>query len=441
MFTCWLPYFLRYFPGCMTPDSFNELKIVMNNFANASDHHPIIHILFIALPYNIGYKIFGTITAGVATYTVVQMITLACIFSSSIIFLYKRGVNKIILFIILLYYSLTPMHGFYSIVMWKDVMFSGMLLLLTMELIKILEKEKRGELEFKNMISFIIVSLLCIFFRNNAIYMYFILVIFTLIIFRKQYKMFLLIFTIVIGSYYIVKGPVFNALHISKSAAAEYIGMPLQQVGRMAYKGVKFTKEEEKLINNLIPVDILKDAYNPIVSDGIKFNKSYDGYYFDEHKSEFFTLWLKLVVKHPSIAIEAYSISTLGYWFPGVEYWTVAEGIVDDDLKIEVEPKTDKNITYFVDHIDSRRLPIVCIEWSIGLCFWVILLMALVTRKIKDKRSLYVYLPIFGIWITMLLASPVFGEFRYVYGAFTTLPLLMVFPYLKIKKTVRGSGE
>ena len=435
MFLCWLPYFLRYYPGTMTPDSFMELETIVNNFTNVSDHHPVIHILFVALPYSIGYKLFGTITAGVATYTVVQMITLACIFSSSIVFLYKRKVDKKLLIIILLYYSLVPMHGFYSIVMWKDVMFAGMLLLLTMELIKILEKEKRKELDFKNLISFIIVSLLCVFFRNNAIYMYFILVLFTFIYFKKYFKLFFVVFAIVIGTYYVIKGPVFNALNISKSASSEYIGMPLQQVGRMAYKGVKFTKEEKKVINRLIPMETLKDAYNPIVSDGIKFNKEYDGRYFDNHKLECFKIWLQLVIKHPSIAIEAYSISTLGYWYPGVEYWSVAEGIFNDKtMGLKTEPKIDKNMIYYVDHIDSRRVPILCIEWSIALCFWIILIMALVTKKLKNKKSLYIYIPVFGVWLTMILASPVFGEFRYVYGAFTSLPLLMIFPYLKLKK-------
>lgn len=435
MFIFWLPYFLRYYPGSLSSDSLSELETIINNFKFLNDHHTVIHILFVSIPYTIGYKVFGTITAGIATHTIVQMLILASIFSYSIVFLYKRKVNKKILILILSYYAILPMHGFYSIVMWKDVMFAGLVLLLTIELIKIIEKEKLGKLTIKNMISFIIVSILCVFFRNNAIYMYFILIIFTFILFKKYYKVFLVSFIVVVGVYVTVKGPIFNALNIKKSASAEYIGIPLQQVGRMAYKNVEFTKEEKELIDKLIPLEVMANSYNPVISDGIKFNKLYNGNAFDNNKWEYFKLWVKLVLKHPSIAIEAYSISTLGYWYPGVEYWSVAKGISNNNLGIKVQQKTGKYLTYYVDHINYTRLPIIGIEWSIGLCFWIILIFALITRRLKDKKSLYIFVPVFGIWITMLVASPVFGEFRYVYNAFAILPLLMVFPYLKLKSS------
>ena len=172
------------------------------------------------------------------------------------------------------------MHGYFSIVMWKDVMFAGMLLLLTMQLIKILEKEKNSELSFYSLIPFIIVSILCVFFRNNAIYMYVILAAFMLVVLKKYYKLLLLSFFIVFASYLLVKGPIFNALEIKKSSSAEYIAMPLQQIGRMAYKGVDFTNKEIKIINDLIPVNIMASVYNPRVVDGIKFNENYKINYY-----------------------------------------------------------------------------------------------------------------------------------------------------------------
>ena len=269
---CWMPYFLSFYPGNLSPDSISELTTVINNFANASDHHPIIHILFIAIPYKIVFGITNNMTISVAAVTLTQMFIMSLIFSSLIVFLHNRKVNDKILFVILVYYAILPMHGYYSVVMWKDVIFSGLLLLLTMELVKIIEKQKNNKLNFKQLISFIIVSIFCVFFRNNAIYMYFLLAIATFIFFRKYYKIFISAFVIVFGVYYIIKGPVFEALNITKSSSSEYIGMPLQQIGRMAYKDVKFTKKEKETLNKLMPLKEMKKAYNPIISDGIKFN-------------------------------------------------------------------------------------------------------------------------------------------------------------------------
>lgn len=177
--------------------------------------------MFVAIPYKIVFGITNNVTISVAAVTLTQMIVMASIFSSLIVFLRNRKVKDKILFAILAYYAILPMHGYYSIVMWKDVIFSGLLLLLTMELVKIIEKQNNNKLNFKQLISFIIVSIFCVFFRNNAIYMYFLLAIATFIFFRKYYKIFIPAFVIVFGVYYTVKGPVFEALNITKSSSSE----------------------------------------------------------------------------------------------------------------------------------------------------------------------------------------------------------------------------
>ncbi len=428
---CWLPYFLRFFPGTLSPDSLIELTTIVNNFEVVSDHHPVIHMLFIAIPYNLGVKIFDSMTAGVAFATVTQMLIMASIFASLIVFLKKRNINKYILIVILLYYAIIPMHGFYSIVMWKDIIFSGTLLILTMETLKILEKIEN--LKFKNMISFIIVSIFCIFFRNNAVYMYIIFAISSLLLFKKQIKYFLGAFLIIFGVYFLVKGPIFSYFNVMQTESSEYIGMPLQQIGRMAFKGVEFNEYETRELNKLIPIDIMAESYNPQVSDGIKFNKNYNSDEFDNNKGKYLKIWLGLVLKHPTTALEAYATSTLGYWYPGVHYWSVSDNIWENDLGLEINSKLPKSLHPYFRNIESRDMPILNIEWSIGLCFWIILIFGYIAKKKNGIRYLYPYIPVFGIWLTMMVASPVYAEFRYVYGAFTCLPLLMLIPYIKLK--------
>lgn len=79
----------------------------------------------------------------------------------------------------------------------------------------------------------------------------------------------------------------------------------------------------------------------------------------------------------------------------------------------------------FLSKLESRNLPLFCMQWSIGLCVWTISIL-LVCYIIKNKKlGIIPFLPCVTIWITMLIASPVWGEFRYVYGLFTTLPFLI----------------
>lgn len=426
---CWLPYFLTYYPGVLTPDSLSELDIIINNFASMSDHHPIFHVLLISIPYKIGYSIFNNSMGAVGLCTLFQMCILDLIFTSFIVFLYNRKVNDKIMLGVILFYSILPMHGFYSITMWKDVLFAGVMLLFTMEVYKLLENKK--SLKLKNYITFTLISLLVIFLRNNAIYMYIFFSFILIYIFKNKYKSFLVVFIFVFGIYFLVKGPVFDYYQITKSSSKEYIAIPLQQIGRMAFKDIKFTDEEQELLNKLMPIKIMKEAYSPYVSDGIKFHREYHEEVFDNNKIDYIMLWFKLVCKHPFTAIESYAVSTLGYWYPGVDYWVIASYIDENDYGLALTPKTEI-FKSTIDKLSSKNMPLLNIEWSIGLCFWLILTFGVLTFK-KRKSYILVYMPILGIWLTLMIASPVFAEFRYVYCAFASLPLLIITPYLKDK--------
>ena len=431
IFLAWIPYFLSYYPATITPDSVGELTQIVDNFTHISNHHPVIHVLFIAIPFKIGMALFNNINSAVALSTITQMIILASIFAYLIKFLYEHKIKALILVLIVLYFAFVPMHGYYSIVMWKDVIFAGCLLLLTIQTIKLYEKKK---ITIKNSISFIIISILTVLFRNNAIYMYFIYAFLAFVFFRKDYKQLIAIFAIVFGTYFIINGPVYNYFDVTRSASSEYIAMPMQQIGRMAFKNVEFNQEEKELLNKLMPLEEMKKNYNPQVSDGIKFNKNYNAQVFDNNKAAYFKLWVRLVFKHPSIASEAYLTSTLGYWYPGVMYWSVANNIEENELGVYTSPKISNKVIDFTKKIEKRDYPIINITWSIGLCFWILVLCIYICKQKQGWKSLYVYVPVFGIWLTMLIASPVYAEFRYVYGAFTCLPLLMIYPFMKINK-------
>ena len=429
IFICWLPYFIVYYPGIITGDSIDELNMVLGNSA-VSDHHAVIHFIFMYIPYKIGYFISGNVNFSVGLISLVQMLVMASIFAYSIFFLYKRNVNKYLLLATLLFYAIVPMFGFYSITMWKDVIFSGMVLLLVLELIKLLEK--RNDISFKNSYSFIIISLLTIFFRNNAIYMYFILALVTLIIFRKKLKVIVPMLIIVFAVFFVVKGPIYNYFGIQTSKSSEYIAIPLQQIGRMAYKGVEFTKEEEELINKLIPLDTLRESYNAEIVDSIKFNDEYNSNVFEENKLEYLKLWISLCFKHFGIATEAYLTSTLGYYYPNVDYWVTTAKIDENDIGIHTSSFVTDSIRDMVTKLGRRTIPIIGNTWCIALAFWLILLSAYIAvKRYRTKSILYVYVPIFGIWLTMMVATPVFAEFRYIFSAFTCLPILLIVPFLK----------
>lgn len=428
----WIPYFLSLFPGCLTPDSIGCIGWSFDNTRVLSDANPILYQIFLKVTFNIGNIFFDSANANVAVTTFFQMMIMSSIFSYSIVFLNKKNLNFKYLIFVFLFYALLPVHAIYSTTMWKDVLFAGFVLLLTIELYKIYELD--GNISIRNQISFFIISLITIFLRNNGIYMYFILVIFLFLLYKKAWKKLIPVGLIVISLFYIIKGPIFSHFDIQKSASAEYIAMPLQQIGRMAYKDVEFTDKEKDLINKLIPIEVLRRVYNPVVVDTIKFNPNYYGSNFDKNKIEYLKLWVSLVFKHPSIALEAYANSTLGYWYPNVEYWATYKDVYKNDYNIYRESKAGSLVDFYVEHIESRKLPLLNSQYSIGLVIWMIIIFTYIAFKKKDKKVLLPYIPIYGIWLTMLIASPVYAEFRYVYSAYTCLPFLLLIPFLKDRR-------
>lgn len=433
----WLPYFLSFYPGTLTVDSISEFKSIHNGIHIVSDHHPVIHALFVGLFYNLGMFIFKNTNAAIALTTVMQMLILSSIFAYTIIFLRKRNVKKSILLITLICYCLLPMNGYYSITMWKDVIFAGCFLLLITELIKLIEKNSNQKLLKKDMISFVLVSLLCIFFRNNAFYMYLLLFfVITLFIGSLNRKIVVLSFIIVFGCYFTIKGPIFSMCHIKNSESSEYIGIPLQQIGRMAYKDVVFTNKELKSINKLIPIDVMKNSYNPYVVDSIKFNPSYNEDVFNNNKKEYLKLYLSLLFKHPAIAVESYSISTLGFWYPGVVFWSVANWIEPNEYGIKMNSIIKNDSNSLIRKIENRDFPVLSIEWSIGLYFWMLFLAFYISIRKKGINALIVFAPCIGIWLTLMVATPVFAEFRYIYCVIVSIPVMLLYPYIGNKRNL-----
>ena len=430
MFLLWIPYFLIYIPGFLTPDSIGQVgQIISGTFNN---HHPVTHTLFEFIPYRLGMLLFNNSMIATSMITITQMIVMSLIYSYLITFLYKRKINKVLLIIIFCYYAILPMNILYSITLWKDIVFAGLILVLTIELIKLIEYKN---FTIKRMIRFGFICLLSMLFRHNALYMMFLLSIILIIFFRKQIKYILPTFIIVFSIYFIINIPIFDALNIRRSASVEYIAMPLQQLGRIAYKNGNFTKKEKKELAKVISVEKMKKLYEPRSADSIKFNRDFNIEYFNKHKIKYFKLYLSIIMKNKTTAIEAYLSSTLGYWYPNVDNWTVETEVFKNPFGIKstsIIPKKakDKLSLWLI----TKSVPLYNFIWSIGLYVWLVILSFGYSIYRKEYYKMIIYIPIIGIWLSLLVAAPVFAEYRYMYSFVTTLPLIVLVPKMKIKK-------
>lgn len=435
IFICYIPYFLRCYPALMSPDSFVQINTIEQGVL--SNHHPLVQTYFFGSIYAVGKMIFGPGNLALAFYTIIQMIIIALVFSYTITFLYKKGVNKYLIILVLLFYALSPLHGYYSVTLWKDILFSVNFLVLTFALININEKK----LNIKNLLVYIISILVLLFFRNNGIIVFIFMIPFMFFIYKNNRKLLTCLNLLITIFYFVITGPVYNHFNVLNTKDVEAFSVPLQQIARVISLDKEIDDESKEFLEELFEdYDEVKEAYLPYISDSVKNSVNFD--YIKNHKLDLIKVWFKILWQHPRVYIDAYIAQTLGYWYPDTvyhaisypncetpEYNAFAYGITNKSL---LNDKLNK----MIDYTAQKSIPYSNLIWGTGLyCYlvFVFLTVAIYMRKSLGK-NIIVFIPIIGLWVTMMLGTPVFAELRYIYGIFVCMPVLLLIPFIKEKK-------
>lgn len=427
---CWIPYFLRFYPAIMTPDSY--YVIYYSNFKVLSDFHTFGHTWFFGIFFLLGKYLFSNMNMAVSFSIIIQMIILALIFSYAIIYLYKKGLKKSIMVFITAIYALSPLHAHYSITLWRDILFGGAFVLLFIALLKMISINKKFN---KSAIFLLIVSLLFImFFRNNGIYICILLLPFLLLSKFNGKKIIIPIYVFMLVLYFIVKGPIFDYFNVQKTTTTEAFSIPLQQITRVIAIGKDIDEETKEYISGIMDYDLISEKYKSATSDPIKTLTNNEE--LSKSKGEFFKVWFKNLFKYPKVYIEAYLTETLGYWYPNVQYWATGGESKSffEDIDVQSDPITSEKFNYIIDTTTSRKLPFCNFIWSIGTTTFILIISTFIFAYKKNFKYLICYMPLYLLLLSILLSTPVFCELRYVYGMFTCVPLLLTVPFMKLKE-------
>lgn len=428
IFVAWLPYFLNYYPGVTTSDSMLQICQSLGIY-KLTNHHPVLHTFFISIAMNIG-KLLENYNLGVAIYSIVQMIVTSGIFSFTIYYMAKRGVDCKIRMLTLLFYAFYPVNALYSITMWKDIPFAVAMLVFTIMMTEIaINQEHFMKSKMKNVL-LIISMLLVILFRNNGFYVVLLTIPCLFIFAKKHYKRLIIISCIVLVFYMTWKGPVFSLFNVTPGSSREALSIPLQQFARISkYNSDTLTEDEKWRIYKYLPTDNLADIYTPKISDPVKDNFSNEG--FEDDKIGFVKLYVKLAIKYPRATIESFLCNNFGYWYPEAINWVVGREMFtttqekEQKLDLKSTPIVElENLEKFNSLLDRRDLPLNSMLYSIGFTFWIVLTMLFYAIYKKKYNLIIMYIPLAILWLTTN-ASPVFGEYRYIYSMFTCLPILI----------------
>lgn len=454
---CWLPYFLYQYPGIMTPDSIVQFEQVLgiNPYSN---HHPWMHTLLIKLLYTIGYQLTGSMLVALSFYTFFQMCLLAFSVSYFINTLKLCRINPCICIVCTLFYALIPYHGVYSVTLWKDIPFAAAVLCFGCALIRLaltlnipfagaIVSSLHGRIQQGiNWSVYILSGLMLCLFRSNGWYAFLLCFPFFLIYFRKKAKIMFPVLFGIVGTALIIKVPVMNAFGVTQPDFIESLSIPAQQISAVLCNDRELLPEELELIENVIDLTYIKELYNPYFADNMKeLVRAGNQSYLETHKNEFFKLWLRLGLRYPGDYLTAYIHQTYGYWYPDSFYPVAdAEGISATSLGVSHTPLIRGPLVVKGKEIAIKlggMLPLYGTLWSMGAACWV-LIVCIGNALIRgEKAKLILYLPSIALLLTVLIATPVATEFRYVYFLVFSLPFYLITTLVPVPEFGQASWQ
>ena len=227
-----------------------------------------------------------------------------------------------------------------------------------------------------------------------------------------------------------MKYPVMNAFHVTQPDLIESLAIPTQQIAAVLCKDRPLADEQLDLIEQVVDLTYIKELYNPYYADNIKeLVRAGNQAYLAAHKKEFLQLWLELLITYPGDFLTAYIHQTYGYWYPDSFYLVAeAEGVSATSLGVSHTPLIRGPIVIKAKEIAIKlggMLPVYGTLWSMGVICWIFIF-CMGNAFVRDEKwKLILYLPSAALLLTVLIATPVATEFRYVYFLVFGLPFYL----------------
>lgn len=418
----YLFYLLVYAPGIVAGDSLSSVRQIEEGFLE--NHHPVFYTCIIGFFLKIG-NCFGNNNTGILLYCIFQIIVTALTYSYFINWIRTKNISRICRIFIFLYFVISPVFAIYSITLWKDPIFSCVLLLMIISLFNFCNEE---DLSKKKLLHFSILGILMSLLRNNGIYIFMLTFLFMLIFKRKNIKNIVISIFPAIVVVYIITGPFYvNVLH-ANTRFVERVGIPLQQMGRVVVENGNMNKADQNFMYSLLPEEKWDTYYDPFIVDSVKWSKEFNTEYLNTHKEQFFTTWISMMKKNLKIYIQQYLMGTTGFWRIGEERGN--EFVKLDILKNDYQISSNSLLGNKISGLIKGKLQDKYSHIPMGIFIWIIILDVFLCLIYKKIEYILPLIPVVGNWGTLMIATPTAFGLRYIWINVLVFPLAILYPFL-----------
>jgi hypothetical protein len=403
-------------------------------YEGLSNHHPILYTMLFRLVYMLTSSASEHVT--VFVFLAIQ----SCICSACLAWVLswmnsKGKAHRAITVLALLAFAFVPVYAVHEITLWKDAMFSSVLLVFAFKLHGVCRfEEERRKADF---VALAAIAMFVALLRNNGIYIVICSMAFCLVACKGMRRPLAGSLAGALAVILSIQNPLFNMAGIEKSHFSESTGVAFQQIA-LIVKEDGIGADGEAFLSNIVDVETMKESYVAHSFDKIKFNPGFDDSYLEAHKPEFLLLWARAVSAHPRTAMKAWVLQTEDIWRPGSVAEISTKLTIDNSLPIDKiglgwKPREAFNkVEYALPYVFGKGAAIWIVAW--------ISLLSVLIRPDERAKAFVVFVPGVALFATMMLATPSSWDYRYIYYFTLLIPTLPFFVADACKSVPRLDG-
>ena len=446
--------FLATYPGVYGYDATFQILEFFDKNVSLTSHFSISHSFFIAYCVKFGKNVLGSYQTGLAIYTLIQLIILSLVTTKVCLYATKISKNNIVYLLSLLLFSIFPLFMVMNVSSSQDTLFGALFALVIINMHKINTDRKYEHSILIFVILGIELLLLCMA-RNNGLHAILVSIPFILLFGKRKWTTLLTIILVLI-SYKIYTGPIYDHLKvITESPIREISSIPSQQLARVyTYNKKAFNKNEMKKLNTYYYQPKTKFQYydyNQSISDSTKAalnieetKKDLDGYV---------ELWIDMGLKDSHNYIEAFLLNNLGLWYPNKNYndhrmyhpyveYAMTDAKKWDKRYIDIKrnslfPVYDRLLNLVLVKNAWKYIPVISTLFTQGFYFIIFIYLIIASIYKKKKENFAILSMVIGLYATLFL-SPV-TIFRYFFPILIVVPIMISMLLTTINKNYSKS--
>lgn len=304
--------FATYYPAIMAYDVIPQLDQIRRS--GLTTHHPLIHTLLLKGCLEVGELLSflpNPDRAGLALYSVLQMVVVAACFAYVYCFLCRHDVSGWLCYAFVLCAAFFPTHGMLAVSITKDTLYAALTMVFTVFAYELVLGERNpGNRWF---VRYAALTVLLLLFRNNSVYawiLYVLAVSFSSLRRKSFFRTACVSHGVAFLVYFVINTLMVQAVSASSDTyAREMLSVPAQQIARVAqYHEDDLTKEDRAALAAVWGENL--PEYVPAIADRSKKDISGDR----ETLRIFAREWVSLGFRYPGDYLQAFLLKNKGMW-------------------------------------------------------------------------------------------------------------------------------